>query len=200
MKLLDLAFYIINHFKNISHLKLQKLLYYLKVWGIVSGEELVEGNFVKWKYGPVNKEVWTAFKKYKEQIIPKNIGCDPVFTEDQKKFVDFVLECYNPYDALTLSSMTHAEDPWNSTAPDCVISEKSIEEYYSDLFFAKNFPVDPSKPFYPVQTNMYHAYILDMSKEEAQQYTVYPSFEAYKKQVEEAEKQSAEILSKLTLQ
>lgn len=200
MKTIDLAYYITNHFENITHLKLQKLLYYLKVWGIVSGEELVEGDFVKWQYGPVNKEVYDAFKNYGNTVIPKNLGSDPAFTTNQKKFTDFVLECYTPFGALTLSSMSHAETPWSITKPQNVISEQSMKKYYSELLFAKNFPLGSSKPFYPVQTNMYHSYVLDMSEEEAKKYTVYPSFEIYKQQVAEAQQQSAKILSKLVQQ
>lgn len=197
MKPVDLAYYITNHFENITHLKLQKLLYYLKVWGIVSAEELVEGDFVKWQYGPVNKEVYDAFKSYGNKVIPQNLSPDPTFTTNQKKFFDFVLKCYVPFDALTLSSMSHAEDPWSITKPQNVISEQSIKKYYSKLLFAKNFPVDPAKPFYPVQTNFYHSYILDMPKSEAEKYTAYPSYEAYKQQIEEAKKQSQNIFSNL---
>lgn len=38
---------------GISPMKLQKLMYYLKVWGLVVGTPLVASAFQKWTYGPV---------------------------------------------------------------------------------------------------------------------------------------------------
>lgn len=197
MNPVNLSYYVIEHCKGTTPMKLQKLLYYLKVWGIVSGKDIVDGDFVKWKFGPVNKDVYYEFKKYaSSQIPPQGLPKVDLSLAD-KEFVDFVLECYGPYNALTLSSMTHLEGPWQQTGPDKTISEKAIKSYYSSLPFAKNFPVDPAKPFYPVQTNMYHAFILDMVKHEAEKSVVYPSFADYKKQVAEAKQQSMALLEKL---
>lgn len=200
MKPVDLAYYVIDKCRDVTPLKLQKLMYYLKVWGVVSQDDVIDGDFEKWRFGPVNAEVYNEFKKYGSGAIPKSLLFKKKTPEDKKPFIDFVLECYDPFDALTLSSMTHAEDPWQETPYEQVISEKSIKQYYSTLPFAKNFPYFPNKPFYPVQTNMYHAFIMDMSKDEAAKLTVYPSFAFYKEQVKEAQKQSSALLSKLAQQ
>ena len=56
----ELPHYILATYADykITPLKLQKLLYYAKVWGIVAGEELYQGEFKKWTHGPVNTEVY----------------------------------------------------------------------------------------------------------------------------------------------
>lgn len=200
MKPVDLAYYVVDKCHDVTALKLQKLMYYLKVWGVVSQNDVVDGNFEKWKFGPVNAEVYNVFKKYGSGTIPKSLIFKKKTSQDKKPFIDFVLDCYDPFDALTLSSMTHGEDPWQQTSYNQVITEKSIVEYYSKQPFAKNFPFDPANPFYPVQTNMYHAFIMDMSKEDAEKLTTYPSYKVYKEQVKEAKKQSSDLLSKLAQQ
>jgi uncharacterized phage-associated protein len=200
MKPVDLAYYVVDKCHDVTPLKLQKLMFYLKVWGVVSGDDIVDGNFEKWKFGPVNAEVYNAFKKYESKTIAKNLLFKHKAPAEKKPFIDFVLECYDPFDALTLSSMTHAEDPWQQTGYNQVITEESIKKYYSKLPFAKNFPYNPDTAFYPVQTNMYHAFIMDMSKDEAEKLTVYPSFKVYKEQVKEAQKQTSGLLSQLAKQ
>lgn len=69
MKITHAAYYIIENYHSIqggiTPLKLQKLLYYLKVWGIVSGKELLEsGQFKAWKNGPVNSYVYHQYNMY----------------------------------------------------------------------------------------------------------------------------------------
>ena len=182
--ILDIAAYILQTQEHISHLKLQKLLYYLKVWSLVNGNPIIPESFVKWKHGPVNKEVYEKFKMYGDKNIPAVQAGESAI--ENKEFVDFVLECYAQYDAITLSLMTHQDDPWKNTSDNAVISDASLLKYYSSLPFAKNFPVDPLKPFYPVDTNMHYAFIFDMDKDAVEQTIAYPSFSIYKQHVAEA--------------
>ena len=117
MKPIELAYYILQNHDNITPLKLQKLLYYCKVWGVVSGENLVDGEFKKWQYGPVNEEVYKEFKKYGDSAIPKHITELTTAPSTQKEIIDLILYSYKPYDAITLSAMTHHEDPWKKVKP-----------------------------------------------------------------------------------
>jgi hypothetical protein len=114
-------------------------------------------------------------------VISKSIAPQVSLPQDIKHTINFVLDCYAVYDAITLSAMTHQEKPWKKTSMNSVISESKILKYYSKQPFAKNFPFDPHQPFYPLQTNMHYAYIFDMDKEEAASVSEYPSYIAYKK-------------------
>jgi uncharacterized phage-associated protein len=189
MDALKLAHYIIKKYKNISPMKLQKLLYYVKVWGIVSGEDLLDSKFEKWAYGPVNTEVWYSFKKYSNQYIPASIANKVTVPKGKKKTIDFILDCYAPYDAVTLSAMSHEDEPWKKAKQNGIISDKAMKAYYSTLPFAQNFPFDPQKPFYNVQTDLHYAYIFDMNKKDAKSLGVFPSYKAYKKQLTAANKE-----------
>ena len=181
MNALSLSHYIIHKYNDITPMKLQKLLYYLKVWGIVSDVFTVDTEFEKWAYGPVSKEIYQAYKQYSSATIPKAAVPSVKLPTGLQPSIDFVLDCYAVYSAVTLSAMTHQEKPWKKTPANAVITEKKILKYYSKQPFAKNFPFDPKKPFYPPQTDMHSAYIFDMDTEEAESVLMYPSYEVYQK-------------------
>ena len=125
MQVLHLAQYLVNTLAptsagGITPLKLQKLLYYVKAWGLVAGHPLVPVPLRRWKLGPVNPDVYDAFKVYGREPIPYTEAVEEPQGE-AKRLVDFIGTCYNPFSALTLSAMTHKEAPWLETAPDEVI-------------------------------------------------------------------------------
>ena len=188
MDIIKTAYYILGEYENISPLKLQKLLYYLKAWGLVAGSNLITEPFVKWMYGPVNQSVYTEFKSFGENpIVSPSAGPLIPTNPSEKTLVDFILECYTPYDAITLSSMTHQDAPWKDTAMNSIISNHLMQSYYSSLPFAKNLPFDPQKPFHPVQTDLHYAYIFDMNPDVAQSTLVYSSYDDYKKHMQSAQ-------------
>lgn len=166
-------------------MKLQKLLYYVKVWGLVGKQTLVSQPFEKWQYGPVNPEVYQKFKHYGSGTISCSDPLHPEPPPGEKKTIDFILECYAPFDAVTLSSMTHQDLPWKKTPINQIISEELILDYYSKLPFAKNFPFDETKPFYPVETDFHYAFIFDMD-EKSVETLHYPSFTQYKRLMHES--------------
>jgi uncharacterized phage-associated protein len=187
MQILNLAYYILHNFKDVSPMKLQKLLYYVKAWSMVGKNPIVHEPFQKWQYGPVNDEVYQKFKHCGNGKI-QHSHPQPFLPEpesDEKKTIDFILECYAPFDAITLSSMTHQDEPWKKTSLNKVISEKHMLEYYSKMPFAKNFPFDESKPFYPVETDFHYAYIFDMD-EKSVEALHYPSYTKYKQLMQES--------------
>lgn len=197
MNAINLSYYIIKNYDGVTPLKLQKLLDHLKVWGLVSSEFSVDTQFEKWAYGPVSNEVYQQFKQYSSAVIPKSIVPQVKLPSEIKQTVNFVLDCYAVYDAITLSAMTHQEKPWKKTPVNSVISENKILKYYSKLPFAKNFPFNPYKPFYPLQTDMHYAYIFDMDKEEAISVSEYPSYIAYKKYHLHAKNGLSKVLNNL---
>jgi len=167
MTALELSYYIINKQKifspqGISPLKLQKLLYYVFVWDIVAEKNILDCTFVKWPLGPVNNEVYHHYKKFGKNNIPVNSNEQASLEAHSIIFVGFILSNYGKYDAVTLSAMSHKDEPWQITVNDNPIDKKLIKKYYSKLNFAKNFPFSKSKPFYPVETDLHYAYLLDM--------------------------------------
>ncbi|MFH1214675.1 MAG: type II toxin-antitoxin system antitoxin SocA domain-containing protein, partial [Candidatus Neomarinimicrobiota bacterium] len=169
MSIQDFAEYVIEYHKGksfgVSPMKLQKILYYLKVWSLVDGHPLFRESFEKWEYGPVNRAIYHHYQKYGRNPIQPEAGKPVSIDHDKKILADFILDCYAPINAISLSMLTHNEAPWKDTVKDAVITDESIMVFYNKQPFAKNFPLDFSnKPFYPVMTDLNYAFLTDMSK------------------------------------
>jgi len=62
---LTLTQYILGKCGDMSHLKLQKLLYYIQAWHLaIFGKSVIDDDFKAWVHGPVCVSVWHAVKKY----------------------------------------------------------------------------------------------------------------------------------------
>ena len=60
---LVLSDYILLNYGPMSHLKLQKLLFYCDAYHLAYfNEELITDNFEAWVHGPVSKKVFDSFK------------------------------------------------------------------------------------------------------------------------------------------
>lgn len=135
---------------SLSHLKLQKLLYYIQAWNLAYEKKpLFEGTFQAWIHGPVNRSVYNLFKgtKYMYSAITiKDLqGIDFNFSSlstDDKSFIDGVLETYAPFSDVQLEKMTHDETPWlearsgHEPYERCEndISEETMAKYYAARF------------------------------------------------------------------
>lgn len=201
MKPIDLAYYILNNYNNVSEegitpLKIQKLLYYVYVWGIVSNNEIFDEKFKKWNFGPVLPEVYYEFKSYGKSPIEISQEKKIYIDENNKFFIDFIVSNYIKFDAITLSSMTHQDAPWKLTNNDQEISKELIKQFYSKLNFAKNLPFNSEKPYYPVATDLHYSFILDFSSNSPESAISYKSYDEYLKIVKKAKTEFKNEFSK----
>ena len=201
MDVIALSEYIVRQFSHqspdgITPMKLQKLLYYIKVWTLVAGYQFVQGNFEHWDYGPVNRQVYNHYKNYGNSAISLSKLDELNISGVEKELVDFILENYISFDAFTLSAMTHTEEPWKKTQSNEPISDELIISYYGQQRFAKNFqPFDLSNNlFYPIEN---YSFVIDMTEKDAQEITEYPSYENYKNALHDAEQDFNEQWSNL---
>lgn len=105
---------------SLSHLKLQKLLYYIQAWNLAYEKKpLFNGTFQAWIHGPVNRKVYNLFKDTKymySSITVKDLDevdfSFPNLSAEDKVFIDGVLEVYAPLSDVQLEKMTHDETPW----------------------------------------------------------------------------------------
>lgn len=192
MKISHLAYYILENYSSvkggITPLKLQKLLYYTKVWGLVSGEIKVDAQFKAWKNGPVNGYVYHEFKEFGDQPIPV-VHKDGSVSLNKKKLIDFILESYAHYDVVTLCSKTQQEDPWKKAEKNEVISDQAVEEFYSKQPFANNFPIIEDKPYYPVYTDFMYSFTLDFEEGDKAKEIVFDSFKEYKQMMKKSKEE-----------
>lgn len=178
MELKALTNYILATYGSISPMKLQKLTYYVKVWSLVAGRPLVNAQFRKWSYGPVNPELYYAYKEQGARLIPQPVSV-PYISENDKRLIDMILSAYADKSAFALSAMTHKESPWVNTSDNAIISDEVILDYYSNLSFAKNFQNGGQEAFYFLQDDNWHSFTLDMSPDDAEQMASISSYAEY---------------------
>ena len=133
----------------ISHLKLQKLLYFSHGWqlAISDGEiPLIEEQIVAWEYGPVIKSVYHAFKDFGKRPIDeyaslpskkfKFMNYKPMIEDsDTEELLNRIWNIYGKLDANHLSKLTHLKDtPWydsyESQSFNTPISNDKITKYF----------------------------------------------------------------------
>ncbi|MFN4228207.1 MAG: hypothetical protein ACK4F0_08755, partial [Candidatus Ratteibacteria bacterium] len=115
----------------------------------------------------------------------------------QKNFIEFIIKNYIIFDAYTLSALTHSEKPWQQTPPNKKIEDKLIKEYYGKTEFAKNFPLGAKGKFYPLQTEFFYSFILDMDINKYHLLDTIYKFSDYQKLEEKSKKELFEILKRL---
>ena len=142
---------------EISHKKLQKLLYYVEAWYLVyfEGQPLIDEDFQAWIHGPVLPSIYAKLKEHGfnniqvindehdktieeeiDAIIKKNS-----LTSDQLELIDSVLNNYGSLTSMQLELLTHSENPWiearNGLLPHqpCrnIIRKTTMKTYYSSL-------------------------------------------------------------------
>src|SRR5438132_1543993 len=120
MTALDIARYLL-HLSNqepepelITHLRLQKLLYYCQGWWLAMRDEpLFPDRIEAWSHGPVVANLYPVFADYGDSAIAAHEGCDPATLNlDRRKFVESIWIQYRKHSASELRRMTHQEQPW----------------------------------------------------------------------------------------
>ncbi len=102
-----------EHGDYLSHLKLQKLIYYADSWHLVNfgKKPLVEEEFEAWVHGPVLRSLYNRFRDYGWQPILEEVSM-PKVSKKQEKHLREVYEVFGGLSAFELEKMTHDEEPW----------------------------------------------------------------------------------------
>ena len=139
--------YILKNYGPMSHLKLQKLLFYCDAYHIAYfGEELIPDKFQAWVHGPVCRRVYDSLKDksilYADMSYQAgDIDVDAEFaklTSDQQVFLKDILSELSSWTAFQLETATHQELPWQDArrgvAPgercENYISKELTRDYY----------------------------------------------------------------------
>lgn len=118
----------------ITHLKLQKLLYYAQGIGFGRANlKLIMEPFLAWEHGPVVREVYVHYKPYGNAPLPKNESLDLSAVYENEVVIALLEETvslYGVYDAWYLREKTHNEAPWVDTKRDEVIADESMIRFF----------------------------------------------------------------------
>ncbi len=110
--------------KNLSPMKLQKLLFFAQSWRLAQNDEpLIDDFFCRWQYGPVIPSLYHEFKEYGARPISAYGGhfikrqdgivrVHPIVGDSDTDTWDFlgeIVRVYGGFSGSQLSAMTHEE-------------------------------------------------------------------------------------------
>ncbi len=105
--------------ESVSHLKLQKLVYYSQAWHLaLYKRQLFSGRFQAWVHGPVSRDLYDRFRGTKSLYTAMSVnditpGFDlEALPPEERSHLDEVLEVYAKFTGSQLEDMSHAEEPW----------------------------------------------------------------------------------------
>lgn len=128
--------------ESLTHLKLQKLLYYAQglFLAYTNGEsELFPEEIYAWEHGPVVREVWDVYKGNKNNPIDcvyeptdDNLFEKVNSDENVRNILEFTFINYGKYSAWHLREKTHTEMPWKTTPPNGLIEKTKILKFFRE--------------------------------------------------------------------
>ena len=99
--------YFLEYNQEIDEMKLHKLMYFAQRESLIQTDEpLFDATFYGWKYGPILKEIRSA---YESTIAPQE------FTKDCSSILNKVFNEYAKKDSWSLSRLTHGELSWKNS-------------------------------------------------------------------------------------
>ncbi len=145
-----------NHKAPLTHLKLQKLVFYCHGIGSSFGHEGELGNvtFEAWKHGPVARDVWLAYRNHGSCPIEAPLlseQAEASYSADTESDLHDVLTVYGALDAWSLRQQSHLEQPWAETFkvhPGAELDPVKVRDH----FFAKFASGSVTPPEYLVQS------------------------------------------------
>ena len=128
----------------ITHLKVQKLLYYAEAWTqTLVNEELFAEKLEAWAHGPVVPEIFQEFREHGWNPLPvPNQEKIPVISPQAEEVLQQVFDTYGDLPAKTLEDMTHKDEPYikargnlsGEERCDVVIPKNEIQNFFKTKY------------------------------------------------------------------
>ena len=100
----------------LSHLRLQKLLYYVQGWSLaMRGRPMFPDRIEAWAHGPVVRDVYRRFAdKGRRAIMPDDFEDQGEFelNAEDRELIGSIWDVLKDHSAFSLRKMTHDEPPW----------------------------------------------------------------------------------------
>lgn len=126
----------------ITHLALQKILYFTQSWSIVLlGKEIFHDDCQAWAHGAVYPKVYAVFKRFKYMPLPK-VEETAEFEKQELIILNAVKKYYfDIYSTKALEEICHREKPYIKAREGCaegelcntIIDKKNIFLYYNSV-------------------------------------------------------------------
>lgn len=132
---LDVAHYIVRFYNNqnieITHLKLQKLLYFVQVLFLLqTGNRCFNNDIVAFEYGPVVREVFEEYTGMGRTPLTYN---ENIRNLEHQDLIDGICNKFLIYTPGRLVDITHNQRPWRDAFADgygTIITDASILNYF----------------------------------------------------------------------
>ncbi|MGL5891410.1 MAG: Panacea domain-containing protein [Bacteroidia bacterium] len=117
----------------ISHLKLQKLLYYVQGFYLAMNRRpLFHEKIMAWNHGPVIAEIYNKYKGSGNNPLFVDTNFDETkIDEILKEFIHEIYQVFGQFSAWRLREMTHSEPTWKNTPQSQEITHESMIDYFS---------------------------------------------------------------------
>lgn len=124
-----------NYF--LSNLKLQKLLYLIQAYFLISKNKPYFFNTIEaWDFGPVVPDVYSRYKVFGATTIPAPRFRNFNITDCDQKLVNEVIEKFRRYTATDLMKLTQCQAPWQEAFEyKTLISIDSLRRYFCEEEF-----------------------------------------------------------------
>lgn len=119
---------------KISHLKLQKLVYYAQGYSLaLLGRELFPERIEAWTHGPVVVDLYRRFRSFGSGTIAPGAERSAPLRPDEEAIAERVYLEKGRYTGWQLRQATHEETPWRSVYGGWneLISTGSMRDYFS---------------------------------------------------------------------
>jgi len=122
-----------NQGDMMTHLRLQKLLYFAQGWNLARyGKPLFDDEIEAWQYGPVVPAVYNEYKHCGRSGIAGELPEADAFTEEEFALLLDVAREYDKFGTTTLVNMTHKRGaPWDTVNGHGVIPRDEIRSYFA---------------------------------------------------------------------
>jgi len=151
-----IAAYVLKSSDDITHLTLQKALYYIQGFYYAFYEKYpIKEDCEAWAHGPVYRSIYDRYSDYRYDVIEKSVVDHEIkFSDMEKGIIDNVIKYYCCFSGKILEAFTHHENPWLYARQGLSVGESSnkiilkekIGLYFSEIkekYGMKN-PVDIS--------------------------------------------------------
>lgn len=156
-QVLDVCRFTINYSNScgygISNLKLQKILYFIQAYFLITtseGTPCFGEKIEAWDFGPVVPEAYQEYKRYGSMNIPtittyietdhndawniqRKFFNAEVISKEHRNMIATVVSSFKEYSATDLVKLTHMQAPWKkaySRYKNREITTESIREYF----------------------------------------------------------------------
>lgn len=129
--------------ERITHLKLQKLLYYAQGYSLaILDRPIFKEPIENWRHGPVVSDTYYRYKNYGSGLLPVSHIEVEKYDEEELYILNRVRIEKGQYSAWRLAQMTHQEYPWLSTNLGETISIDILREYFCKILPKTDFNFD----------------------------------------------------------